>query len=405
MHWLQPSPRCKDLIDDLTALHSDSPWDIPGRLAAAVQGGELAAAAEDLVRVRVLRETDIDGGAVEYSHSHHCHRLSKGAHGLSSCVSRFCQLWEDPSNRLWLAAAIGDWPSANELAQSHGDTAVKLAVAEKFEAYRQRRLAIARFNLSLEPDSVDDLAVLFREGLDDFNVHAERAIKTAGVNVALVDLLAKTEDPQWNDYLFAAFTQEARGSAPYSLLGLFEAAERLLERRYRVDDVLATLAKQERDLDRAALTFLKYAPLQALPVIRRALRHEHTRDFSSMPPGVPYELWEEGYDTVRMLSNGDRRGIGAILSIIDRPWAAKELLDATSDLWKERLDPAEIVSLILALKESNDLTTHAAGEQWLATIGDYEDLERETAMFRQARYEFYDKAVVLQGVSVEAGHK
>ena len=244
-----------------------------GRLAAATGDGELEAAIEELVLVRILLETDFYGLAwEEMVGDPDAHRLSETAHRLSRGVSRFRRLWDDPDNRLWLAAAIGDWPSANELAQSHDNPEIRLAVAEKFEAYRQRRLAIARFNLSLEPDSADDLKVLHREGAADFNAYVNRVIETTGVNPALAGLLAETGDPQWNELLFAAFTQVSLDPTAYLSFELFELAEPLLERGCHADDVLTTLATQNRDLDRVALMFLKHAPMQALPVIRRALR-------------------------------------------------------------------------------------------------------------------------------------
>ena len=257
---------------------SGSPWDIPGRLAAAARDGELEAAIEELVLVRILLETDFYGLAwEEMVGDPNAHRLSESAHRMSRGVSRFRRLWDAPDNRLWLAAAIGDWPSANELAQSHGDSAVKLVVAEKFESYRQRRLAIARFNLSLEPDSVDDLRFLFREGADDFNAYVNRVIETTGVNPALAGLLAETGDPQWNELLFAAFAQVSLDLTAYLSFELFGLAKPLLERGCHADDVLATLATQNQDLDRVALMFLKRAPAQALPIIRRALRHRARR--------------------------------------------------------------------------------------------------------------------------------
>ncbi len=374
-------------------VHAKSAWDIPGRLAAATGDGGLEAAIEELVLVRILLETDFYGLAwEEMVGDPDAHRLSETACRLSRGVSRFRRLWDDPDNRLWLAAAIGDWPSANELAQSYDNPEIRLAVAEKFEVYRQRRLAIARFNLSLEPDSADDLKVLHREGAADFNACVTRAIETTGVNPALAGLLAETGDPQWNKLLFAAFAQVSLDCTAYLPFELFRLAEPLLERGYRADEVLTTLATQDQNLDRVALMFLKHAPMQALPVIRRALRHERVEPVSEE------DVAEFGAPTCP----SDRMRTAAILSIIDRPWAAQELIAATSDLWEERHDPTEIVSLVLALEESADPTTRAAGEEWLARIGAYEHLESETSRFRKEWHVLYEEAIALQGVSVAA---
>ena len=95
---------------------SRSPWDVPARLTATTGG--LQTAIDELVAVRILLETDFYGLAWEDSEDPEAHRLSRRVSSMSRAVHNFRHLWDEPRNRLWLAAIIGDWPSANELASA-----------------------------------------------------------------------------------------------------------------------------------------------------------------------------------------------------------------------------------------------------------------------------------------------
>ena len=184
-----------------TWLRPRSMWDVGGRLLASIGSGSILTAIEELVAARVLVEIDFFGFVWEKDRFPEGHRLAYWVRRMYPAVSRFCRLWAEETNRLWLAAIIGDWPSADELAQSHGDPEVQRVVAEKLEAYQKRRVSIARNNFLLNPDSVADLTALCEEGVEDFPTFAEHAIAALGTDLDLAELLMNTNDPQWDPLL------------------------------------------------------------------------------------------------------------------------------------------------------------------------------------------------------------
>jgi len=311
---------------------------------------------------------------------------------VSDAVLTFQQLWEDPSNRLWLAAAIGDWPTANELAQSHERPEVRRAVADKFEGYRQRRLAIARFNLSLEPDSVSDLEIFYQQGAKDFPAYAKQAIAAVGPRPDLAELLLKTGDPQWDQQLFDCFQFLSGVSSGWDPYEIFALAKALLERNYRGDDVLAVLAGYDRDLDCSARIFLKYAPARALPIIRRALRHGY------FEPRSAAEIAEEGPP----MNSSICRRTAVVLAVIDEPWSRREILDAVDELFTLNHDYSAVAALALALGESRDSAVREIGESWQAKCSGGANWSSEVFWFHRDMDALYEEAIVLRGVSVSA---
>lgn len=369
---------------------SNSTWDIPGRLTAAARGHELRVAVDALVAARILLEIDFYGLAWEGIGDPNAHRLSQRVCGMSRGVHEFHRLWENPDNRLWLAAVIGDWPTANELAALHEDPKVRIAVAEKFAAYRQRRLAIARFHLSLQPDSIEDLEVLYREEGEDFDAGVKRSIAAKPANPLLAELLLETGDPQWNPQLFAALERLSVEQVGWDQREIFRLARALLERDYRADDVLDVLANYGCDLHLTAMLFLKHTPPRALAVIREALRYE--------PPGAAEDAAE-----------GEPRGespcrvqMAAALAIIDEPWSRQEILDAINDIWTRHHDSSTLVALALALSESRDPAVRAIGDSWQAKCAGSEKWAHQEWTFRNALVALHEEAIQLRGVSLPA---
>jgi len=373
---------------------SANPWDIAGRLAVRARGREIHAAIDELMAAGILLKTDSDGVVFEEICPPFVNRLAQCARHMRRSVRKFRRLWEDPKNRLWLAALIGDWPSANEIAQAHDDPEVRRVVANKFDAYRQRRLAIARCNLSLEPDSLHDLEVLCREEAEDFQGHAEHAIQALGCDLGLADILIETGDLQWNPYLFETLqgTSGDTGS-PARMCVVFRLAEALLQRGYRADDVLAELLGFDDELDRVAMVFLKHAPLRALPLIRQALRSECATPRSEEDT----ELYGP------QASPRCRRRMAAALAIIDDAWSRQEILDALNELWAQYQDYSAIGPLVLAMGESRDLATREIGESWRAKVSDEQHLENEEFTFGCDMHDIFQEAIALRDVSVEPG--
>ena len=77
-------------------------------------------------------------------------------------------------------------------------------------------------------------------------------------------------------------------------------------------------------------------------------------------------------------------GWRVILSLIDRPWAAQELITAFREIWEERHESKrDGAPLVLALLESVDPATRSAGEECRVMIGDDKYLEQESAWFKR----------------------
>lgn len=372
---------------------SRSPWDIAGRLATRAAGREIHAAVDELVAAGALLRTDLDGIVFEEIGPCAFNRLTTCVRRVSDNVRRFQDLWEDETNRLWLAVLIGDWPSAHEIAQSHDDPEVRRVVGEKFEAYRQRRIMIARCHLTLEPDSLHDLEVLFREEDQEFHLYVERAIQALGPDPELAELLLDTGDPRWNPQLFATLQGMSVNTELPDLLHVArELARVLLERGYRADDVLTTLLGLDEEPDRVAMIFLKHAPTKALPLVREALRYENVAPASETEVSL--------YGPRGSLRS--RRRMAAALVTIDAEWSRQETLDALHELWSQHQDYPAIGPLILALGESRDLATRELGESWRAGFEDETQLENEEFTFHRELADVFQEAIALRGVSVNA---
>jgi hypothetical protein len=352
-----------------------------------VRAWEVEFATTELVAARVLLETYFDGSPFEEKGEADAHRLSRMACAVARSVSTFCRLWKEPHNRLWLAALVGDWPSANELVQSHLDPQVRRTVGERFEAYRQRRLAIARFNLDLEADSIYDMEVLFRGGAEDFEDYVQRFLAAAGSDWRLSELLLETGDSRWNEQLFKTFE---RSSANCEHFPIPRLAWTLLERGYRTDDVLAGLEKCDQGICQAALLLLKYAPARALPLVHKALREESPTATKRAAEGRP-----RGY-------SGSCLVMAAALAAIDEPWSRREILDAINEFWARYEDPSILGPLALALSESRDAALREVGDSWQAKCSGWEEWPSVQRFFSQVTNQVFHEAIALRGVSVGA---
>ena len=206
--------------------------DIRGRLAAAAPVRGLEAAVEELVVAR--------SSSWRVTSSYHfkwndiVERTPAGASGPPGLGRRarasFCRLWDNPDNRLWLAAAIGDWPTAKRarpVARRSGRKGRRGPKSSKHIGSDGWRSPVS--TLAWSPIRWTICRFFTRRCTDDFNVCVNRAIATTGVNWDLADLLAATGNPQWNPQLFVQFERLCTDH------GIFEPmlANLLLERSYR----------------------------------------------------------------------------------------------------------------------------------------------------------------------------
>lgn len=99
--------------------------------------GEIWQSVDDLVAARLVDGIDYDGSLHEpwLEPPGYClnrHLAAEHAAGML----RFCQQWEDANRRLWLAAVIGDWGLAHELAQATHNAKLIAYTGERAEQCR-----------------------------------------------------------------------------------------------------------------------------------------------------------------------------------------------------------------------------------------------------------------------------
>lgn len=264
------------------------------------------------------------------------HHLTISAIIHAEKFSRFCERWEDANNRLWLSALIGDWLLADELARAAGDPGLVEITETRAEKCRQRRVRTIRRRMEKRSLLSWELKGLYELGEKEITLLVRQALRAHGRSVAAaVDFLESYDDPSLYGEVFDAWDRlwDAREGLGGS--GVAESTRWLLEHGHRTEEVIEAICCAEQVDDEAALTVLEYAPLQAIPVIRRALRNERIG---------------AGNETT------------AALAIIDRPWSRDELR-AVLDEWQYR-DPDELLPIAVALQESHDPEARAAGDEW-----------------------------------------
>lgn len=225
-------------------------------------------------------------------------RLAAEVLACSDAIGRFCDLWGDPGGRLWLAAAVGDWPAAHELAADRTDLAA--ITGPQAEACRRQRrdrlLAITGHPASEALHGLDDLGVA-----DDHLADVFRGPPSGLTSVAL-EIAASRGDARWCPHAYELF-RRVNPSAPPPQPHLWLASLKLLLKLgHRTDELVAELGNAGgTEIGEAVLLALEYAPRHAIPLVRKAL----------LSP-VPI----------------NRISVAAILALIGKPWSTRELLRA-----------------------------------------------------------------------------
>ena len=161
-------------------------------------------AVDALVAARILLEIDFYGLAWEGIGDPDAHRLSQRVRGMSRGVNEFHRLWGNPDNRLWLAAVIGDWPTANELAALHEDPKVRARWPRSLQ-----RIDSDGWPLPISTSVCNRIQSRIWKFFTGKRARtsmpvSERSIAAKPANPLLAELLLETGDPQWNPQLFAA---------------------------------------------------------------------------------------------------------------------------------------------------------------------------------------------------------
>jgi hypothetical protein len=255
------------------------------------------------------------------------------AAAYASVVLRFCEQWEKPERRLWLASLIGDWIAAEELAKAGDDRELIALTEQRAEECRCLRCDMVREKLGNGPVSGIALDVLHEMGAVDLPDLIQQGLKGADDSVDHVLWYLNThDDPSWCLEVFEALSRICPGNDKADLS--LSCAGYLLKHGHRIDEVIEIISDMPHRLEEMALLLLEYAPQHALPAIRRAL----------------------------LASERGSNRVAATLAIIDRPWSRQELLDVLEGVYRD-IDQA--LPLVVALEESSDPKVRAIAEEWI----------------------------------------
>lgn len=251
-------------------------------------------------------------------------------------IEDFCEAWGNPDRRLWLAAAIGDWLAAHELALGRADQGLIDLTAERAAANRALR---CRELLDRWSDEGRRGEVLL--ALDDLDAEAlagqlEQALNGSigGVTSRAVQIIQVRDDPPWCPSIYDLFRRlDPAGGLPQPYLWA-ECQRFLLRHGYRCEVMRGALIRADGvAVGEAALLAMEHDPGQALPLFRRALRSP-----------IPI----------------NRCVAAAVLALIDRPWSRGELLAVL----RESDDQQATAECRAALLECHDAEAREAVLAW-----------------------------------------
>jgi hypothetical protein len=267
----------------------------------------------------------------------HAYRLSDDVLQHSDTMASFCKAWEGPSQRLWLAALVGDWPAAHEAAAKVGNptlVALTEAPADRCRELRRKRLLQAFRQEDKAPEALRGLADV---AAPELRSALEEALSRplSGLTSAALEIIDQLADPAWSPSVYHLFQQaDPEGQIPLPYLWM-NAVKFLIRHDYAMAEVLASLprATGAYAMAEACLLALEHAPELALPLIRRAL-------LSQIPV--------------------NRTRVAATLAIIDQPWSRRELLAAL----RASRDQEVTADSRAALLECRDEEGHRAVAAW-----------------------------------------
>jgi hypothetical protein len=288
----------------------------------------LRLATEDLLDAGMLRPMEGRDG--------HPFRVADEVLDHEREIDEFCEAWENPDRRPWLAAAIGDWPEAHEQALSSGDRGLIDATAERASDCKDMRSRELLARWADEPKrgnvllALDDLDADVLEGL------LERALKEPIANATsrAVDIIERRDAPAWCPAIRGLFRRLDPSRALIEAYLWSRCLRFLFRHNYLAEEMKAALPRAEGiAIGEAALLALEHDPDRSLPLFRRALR-------SNIP--------------------ANRSIAAATLALIDRTWSRRELMTVL-----HKSDDQEATSECrAALMECHNQAAHLTVEAW-----------------------------------------
>ena len=280
----------------------------------------------------------IAGGALTPlpEHDTHPYRVADEVLDSADAIDSFCTAWAGLKRRVWLAALVGDWPAANEVAEGQTElTAITATRAESCCEIRRQRL---RLDLGEQYKGADALQALADLGAVDLNQSLNDALlgPPSGLISAALDIIGSQNDPRWCARVYTLFSRvNPAGPLPEPHIWI-TSLKFLLWHRHRTEQIIAAVSRAGgTEVGEAVLLALEHAPQLALPLIRKALLAK-----------IPINRIE----------------VAAILALISKPWSRRELLGAleASD------DQEKTANARAALLESGDEEAQRAVLDWEA---------------------------------------
>jgi hypothetical protein len=118
-----------------------SRWEPAGRaLELNPDPAEMWRSIDDLAAARIVDPIDFNGSSFHPWMGDCNHRLNRHlCTEYATAIVRFLRQWEDANRRLWLAAMIGDWELADELARTRDNSKLITLTSERAEQSRELR--------------------------------------------------------------------------------------------------------------------------------------------------------------------------------------------------------------------------------------------------------------------------
>lgn len=311
----------------------------------------LSISVEELFQLNAIQSRSED--------TRHPYRLSEEVIRATEKFDSFCQTWQSPAQRVWLAATIGDWMTAKAISdQSDFHLEIINIRAQQCWELRRIQLCDSRIDGSLAPEQLHSLAHL---GVPDLDVHLNHALKDPQSNVALaaLEIIGERGLANWCPQIFQIFKYvDAEDTLPAPNFWI-KSLKFLIESGYRTQELVPSLANAyATELGEAVLLSLEHAPQYAIDLVRK-----------SLTTGTP----------------DCRTGTSAILALFNTEWSKRELLRAMNG----SADQFKTAEVRAALLETGDPEMRTAVLAWEAVHPHEDETKRYIDIDGQTAGPFY----------------
>jgi hypothetical protein len=144
--------------------------------------------------------TPLEGGEYPF-------RISEDVLSHEDAIDRFCDAWENPDRQLWLAALVGDWLAACELALVTGDRDLIELTTRRAAACKDLRCRELLGHWESESKRSNVLLALDDLGAEELREQLDLALggPLGGVTSAALEFIQRQEDPVWCDAVHRLF--------------------------------------------------------------------------------------------------------------------------------------------------------------------------------------------------------